>query len=87
MCTTALLALAVCNAAARPVAVYGPDGISGGQGSTIVRVVVPTTGFDWGDAGIGAAAGLAVSLVALGGAMAAARRRDQRVRTTIHPTT
>jgi hypothetical protein len=66
---------------------YDPDGISGGQGSTLVHVVVPNPRFDWGDAGIGAGAGLAISLVAAGGAMAASRRRDQQARTTIHPTT
>jgi hypothetical protein len=36
----------------------------------------PDTGFDWGDAAIGAAAGLALSLLVGGGAMALLRRRS-----------
>jgi hypothetical protein len=74
------------NAAARPPSGYSPDAASSGQGSTVVRVFVPSGGFDWGDAGIGAAAGLAVSLVAAGGALAVSRRREDRVRATISPT-
>ena len=36
----------------------------------------PDNGFDWGDAAIGAAAGLALSLLIGGGAMALSRRRS-----------
>lgn len=86
VCVGVVLAVAAVHAVARPMPAYDPDGITGDQGSTVVRVLVPNTGFDWRDASIGAAAGLAISLVALGGAIAASRRRDQRVRTTIHPT-
>ena len=40
----------------------------------VVRLVAPANGFDWGDAGIGAAAGLALSMIGLGGALAVTRR-------------
>ena len=40
---------------------------------TIVRVTVPT-GFDWGDAGIGAAGGFALSMLGLGAALAVSQR-------------
>jgi hypothetical protein len=45
---------------------------------TIVRVTARNTGFDWGDAGIGAAGGLALSMVGLGGALAMSQRRTRR---------
>ena len=40
---------------------------------TIVRVTVPT-GFDWGDAGIGAAGGFALAMLGLGAALAISQR-------------
>lgn len=86
-CIGALLALNASTAAARPQSDYGPDAASTGQSPTVVRVVAPPAGFDWGDAGVGAVAGLAISFVALGVAIAASRRHDQRVHATIHPTT
>ena len=46
--------------------------------TTIVRVITPTGGFDWGDAGIGAAAGVALSMIALGGVLAVSHRRTRR---------
>jgi hypothetical protein len=42
--------------------------------ATIVRVSTPTSGFDWGDAGIGAAAGFALSMLALGLVLVASQR-------------
>jgi hypothetical protein len=48
--------------------------------TTIVRVITPTGGFDWGDAGIGAAAGVALSMIGLGGALAVSQRRTRRSR-------
>jgi hypothetical protein len=39
-------------------------------------VSTPGNGFDWGDAAIGAAAGIALSLLALGGVLIASRRRS-----------
>jgi hypothetical protein len=48
---------------------------------TIVRVTARNGGFDWGDAGIGAAGGLALSLVGLGGALAMSQHRTRRAPT------
>ena len=55
---------------------YGP------RGPATVHSQSPSTrsdsGFDWGDAAIGAAAGLALTLLVTGGAMALSRRRSLR---------
>ena len=48
----------------------------------VVRVLTPSNGFDWGDAGIGAAGGLALSIIGLGGALAVSQRRTRRARHT-----
>lgn len=42
--------------------------------------VEPQPGFDWGDAAIGAAAGIALSCVGLGGALTISQRQRQRRR-------
>jgi hypothetical protein len=44
---------------------------------TIVRVTAPNSGFDWGDAGIGAAGGFALSMIGLGGALAVSQHRTR----------
>jgi hypothetical protein len=44
---------------------------------TIVRISSPGGGFDWGDAGIGAAGGFAFSMLGLGGALAVSQRRTR----------
>jgi hypothetical protein len=47
--------------------------------------VVPTAqsgGFDWGDAGIGAAGGVALSVLGLGGTLAVSQHRTRRTRHT-----
>ena len=47
---------------------------------TVVKLVDPqptTTGFDWGDAGIGAGGLLGLALIALGGTAAVAHRRHR----------
>jgi hypothetical protein len=44
---------------------------------TIVRVSA-ARGFEWGDAGIGAAGGFALSMIAVGGAMTLSQRRARR---------
>jgi hypothetical protein len=44
----------------------------------IVRVHASQGGFDWGDAGLGAAGGLALSMIAVGGAFAVSGRRSRR---------
>ena len=49
----------------------------------VVRIQVPASGFDWGDAGIGAAGGFALSMIGLGGALAVSQRRTRRNRQTI----
>jgi hypothetical protein len=56
---------------------------SGGAGApntsaTVVRVLAPTDGFDWGDAGIGAAGGLALATIGVGGALAVSHHRTRR---------
>lgn len=48
--------------------------------NAVVRVVSHDGGFDWGDAGIGAAGGLALSLVAFGGALTVGRHRERQLR-------
>jgi hypothetical protein len=44
-----------------------------GSGAAVVRVIAPA-GFDWGDAAIGAAGGLAISVAVAGTALAVSRR-------------
>jgi len=45
---------------------------------TIVRVSPSSGAFDWGDAGIGAAGGFALSMIVAGGALVASQRRGRR---------
>jgi hypothetical protein len=49
--------------------------------AVIVRVAGPS-GFDWGDAGIGAAGGLALAMVGLGGWVAVSQSRTRRTSRT-----
>jgi hypothetical protein len=80
-----------------PAAVYSrqdksviPLGTSDGSSITghgsappaIVRIQTPQSGFDWGDAGIGAAGGAAVVMLGLGGAFTISQRRLNRSRQT-----
>ena len=44
---------------------------------TVARAQAPQSGFGWGDAGIGAA-GLALSVIGIGGAFAVSQRRSRR---------
>jgi hypothetical protein len=48
----------------------------------VVRITTPPSGFDWGDAGIGAAGALALAMIGVGGALAASQRRPRRTRQT-----
>ena len=48
----------------------------------VVRIQTPQSGFDWGDAGIGAAGGIALSMIGLGGALGVSQRRARRTRQT-----
>ena len=45
---------------------------------TIVRISSPAGGFDWGDAGIGAAGGFALSMLGIGSALVVSQRRTRR---------
>ena len=55
-------------------------GSAGAVAPTIVRVT-PASGFNWGDAGIGAAAGLAIAVLIAGSGVALTQRRtDGRMR-------
>jgi hypothetical protein len=47
-----------------------------------VQVQPPQSGFDWGDAGIGAAGGLALAMLAVGGGLVISQQRPRRTRTT-----
>jgi len=74
------------NTGPRSEVVSGSGYGSGGVPTTVVRVVAPSSGFDWGDAGIGAGAAVALIGIALAGARAATSRRrhahHQRVTAT-----
>ena len=48
----------------------------------VVRISSPDGGFDWGDAGIGAAGGVAIAMLGVGGALAVSQRRPRRTRQT-----
>jgi hypothetical protein len=54
----------------------GPAITSPTQAPTLVRVVAASSGFNWGDAGIGAAAGLAIATLVAGGGLALTERRS-----------
>lgn len=78
------------TAHAAPAAVYSrqdksiipaaPHSASAGDAEevAVVRVETPRGGFDFGDAGIGAAGGVALALLGLGGALAVFQRRPRR---------
>jgi hypothetical protein len=54
-----------------------PAAVSPAPAVQVVRVSAPG-GFDWGDAGIGAAGGVALSMLGLGGALTVSQRRARR---------
>lgn len=69
------------------VPVTGPNAdsstISGAPAQqAVVRVQAPQSGFDWGDAGIGAAGAVALAMLGMGGALVI----SQRPRRTRHGT-
>ena len=80
--TAAALALAlgaITPAAATARLIPGdPPQSSSSPATPIVRVIAPHGGFDWGDAGIGAAGGFALSMLGLGGALTLSQRRSHR---------
>jgi hypothetical protein len=47
----------------------------------VVRVVDGNSGFDWVDAAIGLAGGMALSVIGLGGALAVSQHRNRRIPT------
>jgi len=49
------------------------------QRAPVLVEVSSGSGFDWGDAGIGAAAGLGVSMIVVGGGFARSQRRGRRI--------
>jgi hypothetical protein len=46
--------------------------------ATVLRIAAPSAGFDWGDAGIGAGATIALMLIGTGGVLATTHRRGRR---------
>ena len=83
----ALSAIAPAAATAKPV---GADPVQPTSSYTppIVRVIAPQSGFDWGDAGTGAAGGLAITVLGLGGALViTSERRTRHPTSSASPTT
>ena len=58
-------------------ATAGGDFLAPAAPPVVARVQAPQSGFDWGDAGIGAG-GLALSMIGIGGAFAVSQRRSRR---------
>lgn len=78
----ALCALTPAVAGARPIPLYPcqrPSTTSSAQPNppSVLRVLTANSGFDWGDAGIGAAGGVALSLIGIGGALGVAQHRSR----------
>jgi hypothetical protein len=67
-------------AAASDVAATSSNRTSAAQAAG--RIHAPESGFDWGDAGIGAAGGVAIALLGLFGALLVSNRRPRRTRQT-----
>jgi hypothetical protein len=57
------------------------DGLTASPPPPIIKVS-PANGFDWGDAGIGAAGGLALATLGVGAGLAISRDRPRRTRQT-----
>jgi hypothetical protein len=79
--------LAFALGAILPAAASATQAESGGGSSTIpqspaVRITTPRTGFDWGDAGIGATGGIAIAMLAVGGGLVVSHHRPRRTRQT-----
>jgi hypothetical protein len=78
----ALAAIVPAAATARPV---GPDPTGASftiPQTPVVRITTPASGFDWGDAGIGAAGGLALAMLGVGGGLVISQQRPRRIRQT-----
>jgi hypothetical protein len=75
--TALALALGATVPAAGSAKPIGPDPTPfTAQTTPIVRVTVPATGFDWADAGIGAAGGLAITLLGVGAVLTVSQRHN-----------
>ena len=59
-------------------AMIAPAPTHAGNGAVVV--ITERNGFDWGDAGIGAAGGTALALLGVGGALVLTARTPQRTR-------
>jgi hypothetical protein len=55
-----------------------PLATPGSAPQVVVRIQTPPSGFDLGDAGIGAAGGLALAMIGVGGAVAVSQRGRRR---------
>jgi hypothetical protein len=64
-----------------------PVATPGSAPQAVVRIQTPPSGFDWGDAGIGAAGGLALSMTAVGVGLVVSQRRGRRNRHSLDPAT
>jgi hypothetical protein len=79
----ALCALAPAAASARPIPAdpnqpTNTTSYTQPNPPSVMRVMTANNGFDWGDAGIGAAGGLALSFIGIGGALGVAQHRSRR---------
>jgi hypothetical protein len=83
------LALAL-GATVPAVASAGPIGSDAtpftAHATPIVHITVPASGFDWGDAGIGAAGGVAIAALGVGGALVITQRRAHHPHRPVGPT-
>jgi hypothetical protein len=61
-----------------------PAVISGAP-QAVVRIQTQQSGFDWGDAGIGAAGGLALAMLGLGGGLVISQRPRRARHSTARP--
>ena len=75
----AAFALAASTATAYPQPTAGPPASS--ETPTTIVQVPAATGFDWGDAGIGAAGVVALAMLGVGGALVISHRRPRRATT------
>jgi hypothetical protein len=62
----------------RPDKTMIPVTTPGNAPQAIVRIQTPPKGFDWGDASIGAAGGLALAAIGVGGGLVLSQRRGRR---------
>jgi hypothetical protein len=71
----ALGALLPATASAKPIGA-DPTPFTAPE-TPVVHITVPASGFDWGDAGIGAGGGLALAMLGVGGGLVVSQRRGR----------